>query len=129
MPNERSRPAGNEAASKTAARDTVPPEKRLCLVPVPSSSRQERISQARRRRIAAARSVPLGCGCRDAWTCRCTKSGLTDEMIDAGRIAALHILAAGQLPILRPDILRALYRRGGQDRQLAERLHILTIPG
>ena len=44
-------------------------------------------------------------------------------MIDGGRAAARHLLAIGCTPILRLDTLRALYRRGGDDRLLAERLH------
>jgi hypothetical protein len=44
-------------------------------------------------------------------------------MIDAGRDAALHILAHGNVPVLKFEVLRALWRRGGADRVLAEQLH------
>jgi hypothetical protein len=47
-------------------------------------------------------------------------------MIDAGRDAALHILAAGEIPLLDIETLRALYRRGGMDRALAQMLHAAT---
>jgi hypothetical protein len=67
--------------------------------------------------------APLDCGCRDPWPCRCTEPPLTDQMIDAGRDAALHILDRGEIPLLEIEVLRALYRRGGVDRGLAEMLH------
>lgn len=47
-------------------------------------------------------------------------------MIDAGRDATRHVLAAGQIPLLEIEILRALYRRGGDDRQLAQQLYELA---
>jgi DNA-binding MarR family transcriptional regulator len=47
-------------------------------------------------------------------------------MIDAGRDAALHILERGRIPLLEIEVLRALWRRGGGDRELAEKLHVLT---
>jgi hypothetical protein len=47
-------------------------------------------------------------------------------MIDAGRAAAEHILADGRVPLLGLEVLRALYRRGGDDRALAEQLHEMT---
>ncbi|WP_236976330.1 MULTISPECIES: hypothetical protein [Mycobacterium] len=43
-------------------------------------------------------------------------------MIDAGRDAALHLLRAGQVPLLKIEVLQSLYRRGGNERQLAELL-------
>ncbi|MGO9101840.1 MAG: hypothetical protein ACLP9Y_21215 [Mycobacterium sp.] len=47
-------------------------------------------------------------------------------MVDAGRDAALHVLDAGEIPLLQIEILQALYRRGGVDRALAEQLHALA---
>ena len=70
--------------------------------------------------------VPLHCGCRDPWPCRCTEPPLSDRMIDAGREAALHILDTGKVPLLELEVLRALWRRGGDDRRLAEELHEMT---
>jgi hypothetical protein len=47
-------------------------------------------------------------------------------MIDAGRDSALHFLEDGRIPILKYEVLQALWRRGGADRELAELLHKLT---
>ena len=47
-------------------------------------------------------------------------------MIDGGRAAALHLLDTGYTPILRPDTLTALWRRGGDDRALAQELYELA---
>jgi hypothetical protein len=70
--------------------------------------------------------VPLDCGCRDPWPCRCTEPPLSDRMIDASRDAARHLLDTGQIPLLELEVLRALYRRGRFDRALAEMLHAAT---
>jgi hypothetical protein len=43
-------------------------------------------------------------------------------MIDAGRDAALHLIESGNVPILKFEVLQALWRRGGTDRELAERV-------
>jgi hypothetical protein len=93
---------------------------RICPTDIPG--------QLRARRLAAQRSVPLHCGHRDPWVCGCytTEPPLSENMIDAGRSAALHILDTGKVPLLEIEVLRALYRRGGADRTLAERLHQLT---
>lgn len=80
----------------------------------------------RQRRQASYRLIPLDCGCRDPWPCRCTVPPLSDKTVDAGRAAALHVLDQGRVPLLELEVLRALYRRGGLDRQLAEQLHRLT---
>lgn len=76
-----------------------------------------------RRRAATVRSVPLDCGCRDPWVCTCTEPPLSHVVVDGWRDSALHILDAGLLPRLPIEVLRALYRRGGRDRLLAEMLH------
>jgi hypothetical protein len=82
--------------------------------------------QLRRRRAASWRLPPLDCGCRDPWPCRCTEPPLSAKMLDAGRQAAEDILRSGYVPLLQFEVLRALYRRGGSDRALAEQLHELT---
>jgi hypothetical protein len=79
--------------------------------------------QLRRRRDAAARSVPLDCGCRDPWPCRCTEPPLSDWALHGWRDAAKHLLAAGHPPLVPLEVRRALWRRGGNDRELAELLH------
>lgn len=84
---------------------------------------QDLASQLRRRRDAAARSVPLACGCRDPWPCRCGEGPPTDRMLDAGADAARHLVAAGYTPLLPADVLRALWRRGGHDRAMAQSLY------
>jgi hypothetical protein len=79
-----------------------------------------------RRRQAAQRLAPLGCGCRDPLFCRCRppvseRPALSEKMVDAGADAAIHILiTTGCAPILKTDVLRALWRRGGDDRRLAQ---------
>lgn len=76
-----------------------------------------------RRRDAAHRRVPLNCGCRDSWPCRCTDPPLSEHALDGWRDAANHVLASGRMPVVPLDVRRALYRRGGTDRELAETLH------
>lgn len=76
-----------------------------------------------RRREAAWRLVPLDCGCRDPWVCRCTEPPPSDRQLDAWRDAALYVLRGHQIPVLPLEALRGLYRRGGPDRVLAEQLH------
>lgn len=83
-------------------------------------------SALERRRRAAHRLVPLACGCADPWPHRCNELPLTVVMVDAGRAAAEHILRAGCIPLVETEVLRALWRRGGDDRAFAERLHQLT---
>lgn len=80
----------------------------------------------KRRRPAARRVVPLDCGCHDPLPCRCSEPPLSEKSIDAGRDGALHLLADGYVPLLKVEVLQALYRRGGDDRELAELLHTLT---
>lgn len=86
-------------------------------------ARQDIHSGLKRRRDGAQRLVPLDCGCRDPWPCRCTEPPLSERWIDAGREAALDLLAVGMMPMLEIEVLRALHRRGGRDRVLAQRLH------
>lgn len=85
-----------------------------------------RVPDWKRRQRAARRVPPLDCGCPDSWPCRCSFPPLSDKMIDAGRDAALHVLTARHVPLLEFEVLQALWRRGGTDRELAELLHRLT---
>jgi hypothetical protein len=84
------------------------------------------LEQIKRRRSATRRVPPLDCGCPDPWPCRCAEPPLSEGMIDAGRDAALLILDTGRVPLLKFEVLQALWRRGGADRALAEQLHELT---
>jgi hypothetical protein len=76
-----------------------------------------------RRRQASRRMVPLACGCADPWPCRCTDPPLSERAIENWRDTALHVLSTGYLPVLPIEARRALWRRGGADRVLAELLH------
>ena len=80
-----------------------------------------------RRHRAAERLPSLACGCcSDPLPCRCTRPPLSDRWVDAGADAARHVLANGCVPLLELEVLRALYRRGGDDRQLAQELYELA---
>jgi hypothetical protein len=81
------------------------------------------LRQLRRRRAASQRVVPLSCGCPDPWACRCTDPPLSEAALDGWRNSALHVLRAGHFPVLPIEARRALWRRGGADRLLAELLH------
>lgn len=78
-----------------------------------------------RRRTEARALRPLRCGCRDPWPCRhygADQAPVTDQFVDGYRDAALHLLAEGLLPAPNVEALRALWRRGGEDQQLARRI-------
>jgi hypothetical protein len=86
---------------------------------------------ARRRYAASRRMPPLRpCGCvrdPDHDRHRCNEPPLSERMIDAGRDAARHIInTTGCTPLLELDVLAALYARGGDDRDLAQRLYDLA---
>lgn len=84
------------------------------------------LRQLHRRREASERMVPLDCGCGpDPWLCRCTQPPLSERALDGYRAAARHVLDAGMVPVLPIEVRRALWRRGGDDRRLAELLHQL----
>ncbi len=93
-----------------------------------SISREHGPACWRRRSEAAERLALLNCGCSDPWICRCsTASPLSDNQIDGYADAARYIIdSSGCTPMLPVDVLRALYRRGGDDRVLAEQLHAKT---
>lgn len=79
--------------------------------------------QLDRRRAAACRVPALRCGCVDPWTCRCgAEPALTEHYLDGWRDSAHHLLGCGLAPMVPTSILRALWRRGGRDRDLAEYL-------
>ena len=67
----------------------------------------------------------LDCGCRDI--CHCTIPPLSDNQIDGWADCARYVMdTAGCTPLLPLEVLRALYRRGGDDRALAEKIHTAT---
>ena len=70
--------------------------------------------------------MPLASGCRDPWPCRCARPPLSEKFIDAGAQAAHHLLDVSCAPLLELDVLRALHKRGGDDRQLARELYALA---
>jgi hypothetical protein len=76
-----------------------------------------------RRRNTSRRLTPLECGCADPWPCTCNDDRPSERMIDAGAHAARHLLELGHVPLLKSDVLEALYRRGGDDRELAQHLY------
>ncbi|MDT5348319.1 MAG: hypothetical protein QOH91_1606 [Mycobacterium sp.] len=88
---------------------------RRCVTHPRRATAQDTLSQMKRRQSESRRHISLDCGCRDPWTCRCTQPPLSDKMIDAGGV-----------PLLKIEVLQALWRRGGSDRQLAEQLHAAT---
>jgi hypothetical protein len=76
-------------------------------------------------RDAVRRMPRLDCGCRDI--CWCTIPPMSDNQIDGYADAARFILdTTGCTPLLPIEVLRALYRRGGEDRVLAEKIHTAT---
>lgn len=85
--------------------------------------------QLRDRRAASQRMVSLDCGCPTGRhadplaCCLCSFPPLTDHAVDSWAAAAEHVLAAGQMPLVPLEVRRALHRRGGRERQLAELLH------
>jgi hypothetical protein len=91
-----------------------------------SNQQHSGVAAWNRRHQAARRLPPLDCGCPDPWPCRCSDPPLTHRQIDAGRMAAEHILRGGRIPLLEIEVLQALWRRGGDDRAFAEQLHQLT---
>ncbi len=60
--------------------------------------------------------------------CDCAATALSDNQIDGWADCARYILATtGCSPMLPLEVLRALWKRGGEDRALAEKLHRVTI--
>jgi hypothetical protein len=86
------------------------------------------LAAMRRRRGASRRLALLDCSCptgphADPLACLCTFGPLTAHQLNGWRDAAEHVLGGGQVPLVPIEVRRALYRRGGQDRDLALRLH------
>jgi hypothetical protein len=85
------------------------------------------LSQLHQRREASHRLPPLCCGCRDPWPCRCRDDNTPpNRWVDAGTEAAHYLIQLGYTPLLDTTVLRALWRRGGTDRQLAQHLYALA---
>lgn len=103
---------GTETANKQLAKATT--------------AKSNGLAAWKRRHAAARRVVSLDCGCRDPWPCRCTQPPLSEQRIDAGRDSAIRLLALGYVPILEIEVLQALWRRGGVERELAESLFDAT---
>ena len=122
-PPEKERPGDHHDARSNQKSAEAPPTTtdprrsgRLCGA--------DTVSQLRRRRHASWRLPSLDCGCGpDPLSCRCTDPPLTERMVDGWRNTALHVLATGHVPLLPLEARRALWRRGGPDRVLAELLH------
>ena len=98
MSEKENRPAGNGPESRTGC--------------------NHYIQQLRQRRDAASRLPVLDCGHRDPWTCRHDPVTVTDRYIDGFRDAAKHLLASGMTPAPDLTAMRALWRRGGAERDL-----------
>ena len=78
--------------------------------------------QLRRRRTASWRCAPLDSGPRDPWV-PWRPEQPSEQLIDGYRDAVEHLLALDLGPHPFIPELRALWRRGGTDRALAERVH------
>lgn len=111
---------GNRTAevAKTARQELV-------WVPCTWSHPQDLHSQLERRRNASRRlpAVCDRCGARDPISCRCydPQPPLTPRAVEAWRAAILRTLPIGP-PVVPVEVLQRLYRNGGRDRQLAERV-------
>jgi hypothetical protein len=83
---------------------------------------QQYIAGLRRRRAATYRVPRLECGsCADPWTCRCYDDPEpTPRMVDAYRDAVQTISGAGMTPAAFVPEMRAMWRRGGEYRRLAQ---------
>jgi hypothetical protein len=81
----------------------------------------EMLAGLRRRRATARRLPPIGpCGCirdPDFDRHRCGRETIT-SMVDGYRDAALHLRALGLLPAPLLPEMRALWRRGPEERRL-----------
>lgn len=79
-----------------------------------------------RRWADAVRRMPLlACGCRAQ--CHCTMPPLSDHQLDGWADCARYVMdTSGCIPLLPVEVLRALWRRGGEDRALAEKIQAAT---
>lgn len=96
-----------------------------------ASGRGDELLRQMRRRYEAAKRLPggdplssveqaLGRSREHPRSCR---APLTPKHLDAAAAAAGHLLSVGLAPIVDIATCRALWRRGGHDRKLAELLH------
>lgn len=81
------------------------------------------VAQLGRRAEAASRLPPLQCGCADPSIHRCNGSEPDDDLaLDAWCATAEALLRLGTPPLVPRSVLRALWRRGGDDAALAQQL-------
>lgn len=122
---EENRRPEQPAAPSAADNDTVPLGKRLCWVPCTWSFPQDTVSQLRRRREASRRLLRLTdcCGAQDPLSCRChdPRPRLSEQALDAWRSAIERTLPIGP-PLVPLEVLQLLWRNGGADRELAQRV-------
>jgi hypothetical protein len=133
-PRRRSGPPPQEAAAEnhTNADDSTAPSRcQRCKHPLtaPTSVARSHGPVCWHRRHAAAVRMPLlHCGCADPWTCRCgtvptLSYNQSDNQIDGWADAARYLMdTSGLTPVLPAEVLRRLWQRGGEDRELAETL-------
>lgn len=99
--------------------------KQLVWVPCTWAHPQDISSQLRRRRKASQRLVRLAdcCGASDPLSCRCHKPEppLTERAMEAWKDAIERTLPIGP-PLVPLEVLQRLWRKGGPDRALAERV-------
>ena len=77
------------------------------------------------RHAAAARLGVLLCGCTDPWghrDCR-DPAPLTEVALDGWVAAITDVFTLQVSPMVPVEVLRALWRRGGDDRRLAQQVH------
>lgn len=87
---------------------------------VPQYHQFDTTDALRRRRATSRRLAPLRCGCADPWTCRCRPSEPSELEIDAYAATLAHLDAIGLTAAPQVSELRALWRRGGQQRRVAQ---------
>lgn len=115
-PDTEMAPAGHEGHT----------ENQMSRLPAPASANESMTLALARRTKAASRLPALPCGCRDPWSCACIRRPLTSQALDGWGDAAGQILAAGHTPMVPIEAMRALWRRGGADRDLVRRLSALS---
>lgn len=117
-------PATVGKAGPTSNQNQPPPSTRFNRQT--SAPRRHFHAGGRRRREAALRLPPIGrCGCirdPDLDEHRCGARPLTEHQFDGWRATAEHILEGDSVPIVPVEAVRAMWRRGGRDRQLAQQL-------
>jgi hypothetical protein len=122
-PHHRDRPSTHTSSHHTADTAKVTAIQPLVWIPPRDVSDLER-------RRDAARRLPRWCdrcGARDPLVCHCSESEspLSDNAMDAWRAAILRTLPIGP-PVVPLSVLKRLWRNGGTDRELAERVWALA---